>query len=109
MLPTSEEVSRLLQARDRELSALQAVALACSEEAEEDRLIERVTGIVCALLPNANFGIVLLDEVTGLLADHASARRGPSAANPPVALGEGVLTVAPHTARRIAAKSSGQG
>ena len=101
MLPTSEEVSRLLQARDRELSALQAVALACSEEAEEDRLIERVTGIVCALLPNANFGIVLLDEVTGLLADHASARRGPSAANPPVALGEGVLGTVALTRRAM--------
>ena len=91
MSTPSEEVSRLLQARDRELSALQAVALACSEEAEEGRLYERVTGIISAILPDANFGIVLLDPATGQLSDHPSARRGAAAANPPLTLGQGVL------------------
>jgi len=91
MLTPLEEVQRLLQARDRELTALQAVSLACSEEPDEDALIRRVTGIICETLQTSNFGIATFDEQTGLLTDHASARRGALALNLPLRLGQGVL------------------
>lgn len=50
-----------------ELTVLHAVATACVEAAKEDELIESVTRIIGKMLYTDNFGILLLDEVAGVL------------------------------------------
>ena len=75
----------------RELAALGAVAAACVEETQEDRLIERVTEIICRAFSITNFGVVLYDERTGLLSDHPSARRREGSAALELPLGQGIV------------------
>ncbi len=74
-----------------ELAALRAVAAACVKETQEDRLIERVTEIICRAFSITNFGVVLHDDRSGLLRDHPSARRRGGSAALELALGEGIV------------------
>ncbi len=57
-----------------ELTALHDVALASIEADSEDQLIERVTNIIGQNLFSDNFGIMLLDENSGILHAHPSYR-----------------------------------
>jgi diguanylate cyclase (GGDEF)-like protein len=57
-----------------ELTALHDVALASIEADSEDQLIERVTNIIGQNLFSDNFGIMLLDENSGILHAHSSYR-----------------------------------
>jgi PAS domain S-box-containing protein len=76
---------------ERELSTLHAVASACLEECGEDSLLERITDIMCRTFGIHNFGVVLLDPLTGLLHDHPSARRRSESAALHLRLGEGIV------------------
>jgi diguanylate cyclase (GGDEF)-like protein len=58
----------------RQLTALHDVALVSTEADNEDQLIERVTDIIGQNLFPDNFGIMLLDEQTGILHAHPSYR-----------------------------------
>lgn len=59
----------------KELTVLHAVAAAGAESTSEDALIEQATLIVgTALYPN-NFGLLLLDEASGVLHEHVSYQR----------------------------------
>jgi GAF domain-containing protein len=71
------EKSRLFDVTRRqidELTVLHAVSSACAEAADEDALIERVTGIVSDTLFPAHLGFMLLDPAVSLLRSHASYR-----------------------------------
>ena len=57
-----------------ELTALHDVALASIEADSEDQLIEHVTDIIGQKLFSDNFGILLLDEHSGILHAHPSYR-----------------------------------
>jgi len=58
----------------RQLTALHDVALVSTEADNEDQLIERVTDIIGQNLYPDNFGIMLLDDQTGILHAHPSYR-----------------------------------
>ncbi len=57
-----------------ELTVLHAVATACAEAADEDAVIERVTGIVGDTLYPNHLGFMLLDPAASLLRSHPSYR-----------------------------------
>lgn len=76
---------------EQELSALRAVATACIEETDEDRLIDRVTENISKAFRLSNFGVVLLDEQTGRLRDHASYRYQEGGKGLSLSLGEGIV------------------
>jgi len=70
---------RLLNAertRAEQLAVLHAVAIAATESANEDQLIEHVTQIIGQRLYSDSFGILLLDEATHELCMHSSYRIG---------------------------------
>jgi len=80
---TAEQVALLLsksllleeeRKQVRQLTALHDVAVASIEADSEDQLIEHVTNIIGQNLFPDNFGIMLLDEKTGLLHAHPSYR-----------------------------------
>jgi PAS domain S-box-containing protein len=75
----------------RGLSALRAVAAACGEETDEDRLVERVTETVCRVCGLSGFGVFLLREETGELLAHPSYRSRDGGRMPAFRLGEGVV------------------
>jgi diguanylate cyclase (GGDEF)-like protein/PAS domain S-box-containing protein len=56
----------------KELTALHAVAKAANEAKEEDALIEQATKIIGEMYDSNNFGILLIDEATGILRHHRS-------------------------------------
>lgn len=58
----------------RRLKALHDVALVCIEADSEDQLIERVTDIIGQNVYPDNFGILMLDELAGILRAHPSYR-----------------------------------
>lgn len=69
--------SRLLEEerkRVRQLTVLHDVSVATVEVDNEDQLIERVTDIIGQNLFPDNFGILMVDELAGLLRAHASYR-----------------------------------
>ena len=69
--------SRLLEEerrRVRQLTALHDVALTAIEADSEDHLIERVTDIIGQNLFPDNFGLLMLDEPSGMLRAHPSYR-----------------------------------
>ena len=76
---------------EEELSALRAVAMACAEEADADRLIERVTETISHAFHLSNFGVVLLDGETGELRDHSSYRYQEGGHRLSLRLGEGIV------------------
>ena len=95
----SEASRRSSRALDRELSALQAVAVACSEADDEDQLYCRVTDIICSAIHIDNFGITLYDPATGLLHDHPSSRRGRLYG--PLQLGQGITGTVAKTGKAM--------
>ena len=76
--------------RAEKLAVLYAVAMAASESANEDQLIENVTQIIGQRLSSDSFGILLLDESTRELYLHPSYRIGSQAGLARVAMGVGV-------------------
>jgi PAS domain S-box-containing protein len=84
---------------ERELTALRAVASACTHELDEDLLLDRVTEIICEALSIDNFGVLLLDPETGLFHDHRSARRRPGSEALYLRFGEGIVGTVAMTGR----------
>ena len=76
--------------RAEKLAVLYAVAMAATESANEDQLIEHVTQIIGQRLSSDSFGILLLDESTRELYLHPSYRVGSQAGLARVAMGVGV-------------------
>ncbi|MBN2549471.1 MAG: GAF domain-containing protein [Anaerolineales bacterium] len=69
------ETARLFDAAQRqlrELTVLHSVATASTQAGNEDTLIERATQIIGETFYPDNFGIILMDEKTGLLCEHPS-------------------------------------
>jgi len=69
-----------LQRQLKELTVLHAVAMACAQEADIDKLIERVTDIVGETLYPDNCGVLLLADSDDVLKPHPS-YRGTTAEN----------------------------
>ena len=71
------EGARLFEATRRqlqELTALHAIATAGAEATSEDALIERATELIGETLYPSNFGVILVDDLTGDLRVHPSYR-----------------------------------
>jgi diguanylate cyclase (GGDEF)-like protein len=84
---------RLLNAertRAEQLAVLHAVAIAATESANEDQLIEHVTQIIGQRLYSDSFGILLLDEATHELCMHSSYRIGSHESQARMPMGIGV-------------------
>jgi len=88
---------------ERELSLLQAVAAACSEESDEDRLLVRVTGIIEKTLALGNLGVAVYSAQDGLLHDHLSSRRGEQTLVERLEIGQGLVGLAAKTGRPVRA------
>ena len=71
-----QQVGGLLQRRLRELTLLQAVAVAGSEAGSEEELLERTARLIGEALHVDNFGVLLLDSAAGVLRLHTSYRLG---------------------------------
>src|SRR5690606_36213465 len=80
---TSEQLTQVLsksllleeeRKQVRQLSALHDISLISIEADNEDELINRVTDVIGRNLFPDNFGILLLDEQTGMLNAHPSYR-----------------------------------
>jgi signal transduction histidine kinase len=85
--------ARLFQAARRqleELKVLNAVAIAGTEAANEDALIERAMAVIDETLYPDLFGVMLLDEAAGVLRIHPSYRFPESVSADPIPLGRGV-------------------
>jgi PAS domain S-box-containing protein len=85
--------ARLFEATRRqleELTVLHAVAVAGTEAADEDALIERATGIIGETLYPDVFGVMLVDEAAGALRVHPSYRVSDEVKKLPIPLGRGV-------------------
>lgn len=81
--PLLQEITRL----KKESAVLHAVAQAIASSTHEDDLIEQITTTIGEALYPVNFGVLLLDPVTGSLQTHRSYR----GKNVPVAIGQGVV------------------
>jgi K+-sensing histidine kinase KdpD len=76
-LAVAYETARLFEAAQRqlrELTVLHAVAVASTQTASEEALIERVTQIIGDAFYPDNFGVILVDERSGMLRKHPSYR-----------------------------------
>ena len=76
-LAVAYETARLFEAAQRqlrELTVLHAVAIASTETVSEDALIERVTKTIGDSFYPDNFGVILVDERSGMLHKHPSYR-----------------------------------
>lgn len=71
-----QQVGDLLQHRLKELTLLQAVAVAGSEAGSEEELLERATRLIGEALRADNFGVLLLDSAGGILRLHTSYQLG---------------------------------
>ncbi len=82
----------------KELTLLHAVANACAEATDEDRLIERVTELIGHTFYPDHFGVLLLDEEGDALYFHPSYQGIPEALRSlRIAVGQGIVgTVAQH-------------
>jgi len=92
-LAVAYETARLFEAAQRqlrELTVLHTVALATTQSASEDSLIERVTQIIGDAFYPDNFGIILVDDAEGKLKKHPSYRERVEDANTPYPIGVGV-------------------
>ncbi len=75
----------------QELTALHAVASACIEADDEDRLITQISQLICEALYPEDFGLFVLDPATGLWRPHPSYHQS---ADTPVEFlrpGEGII------------------
>lgn len=91
------------QKQVKKLTILHEVALVSTQVESIDQLIERVTGIIGKnLFPN-NFGVLLMDEVKGVLRPHASYRFGSTTDRFPaeIPLGQGVTGQVAQTGQPI--------
>lgn len=87
------ESARLLDETRRqiaELTVLHAVASAAAESASEHSLIESATQVIGKTLYPDNFGLILLDERSGLLHAHSSYREHSGATMVPIPVGAGI-------------------
>jgi len=80
-----------LRRRLDELTVLQAIATAGTEATSEDELIERATQIIGETLHLDSFGVILLDEGSGLLRPHPSHRLRAGGEALTLRLGEGIV------------------
>ncbi|HLE16011.1 MAG TPA: GAF domain-containing protein [Anaerolineales bacterium] len=92
--PVDQE-DEALRRQLKELTILHAIATAGAAANDENSLIERATQIIGENLYPDNFGLLLLDEPTGILWSHVSYRerdtiRGISA---PIPLGKGICGI----------------
>lgn len=91
------ETARLFDAAQRqlrELTVLHAVATASTQALDEDTLIERATQVIGETFYPDNFGIILLDEKTGLLCEHPSYREFALIVRTPFSPGTGIVGMA---------------
>lgn len=92
-LAVAFETARLFDATRRqleELTVLHAVATAGAEATSVNMLIERTTQVIGEKLFPDNFGVILLDEASGLLHAHPSYRERPSLCQGSIRLGQGI-------------------
>jgi PAS domain S-box-containing protein/putative nucleotidyltransferase with HDIG domain len=71
-----KQAEEVLQRKLKELTVLQATALAGTQSNSVDDLIERITTIIGESIYPDNFGVILLDKEQQLLRSHASYRLG---------------------------------
>ncbi|MDH7486378.1 MAG: GAF domain-containing protein [Anaerolineae bacterium] len=91
-LTERQRAEEALRRRLDELTVLQAIAAAGAESADEDTLIARATQIIGDVFHPDNFGVVLLDEASGLLHPHPSHRlREAGVRALSLRLGEGIV------------------
>ena len=91
-LAERKRAEEALRRRLDELTVLQAIAAAGTEAADEDTLIARATQIIGDVFHPDNFGVVLLDEASGLLRPHPSHRlREEGVRALSLRLGEGIV------------------
>lgn len=87
--------ARLFEATRRqldELTVLHRVTIAAAEAGAEDELIERATQIIGEALYPDNFGVMLVDEVAGVLRDHKSFQgASPAGMQAAIPLGQGIV------------------
>ena len=86
--------ARLFEATHRqvkELAAIHSIATAGVEARSEDELIERATQMIAEVFFPDNFGVLLLDENTGLLFHHLSYREKIPTEHNPIPIGEGIV------------------
>ncbi|MBN1147741.1 MAG: GAF domain-containing protein [Anaerolineales bacterium] len=85
-----KQAEQALRRQLQEMTVLHAVASACANSNDEDRLIERVTRIIGEAFFPDNFGLILIDESTGLLCEHPSYRERGSVRHAPYPLSSGI-------------------
>ena len=110
-LATAIENARLFEATRQqveELTALHAVATAGAEATSEDELIERATQMIAEVFFPDNFGVLLVNEKTGMLHHHPSYREPATVKHEPILIGKGVvgLTISEGKPCRISDVSS---
>lgn len=73
-----------------ELEALNAIAGAAMETANEDEFLRKATEVVGKSLFTSNFGVLLVDDKERVLKHHASYTDKHGGSPPPIPLGEGI-------------------